>query len=143
MGNWRTVKIVGTCDASELDALRAAIAYKKFEPYHCLSDTGGLLGVGNWAAINISAQGNLAERDYSVQDVASHLQQLVEVAPSLDIVVHCGGEYESLNVVNTIVVSNGVVVIEDPHIDSLKKTDEFPYERLAKLIDNQISRPRY
>jgi hypothetical protein len=110
MGNWRTVRIVGTCDAEDVGALADAIAWNgDFRTLHCLSASYGLCGIGFWAASDINAEGNLSERDYSVEDVAVQLEKLLMVAPSLDVVVHCGGDFEHKDVIASIVVSKGEV----------------------------------
>ena len=126
MGNWRTVNMIGTCAANELDALRAACAVDEnsYKNFHCLSTGSGLCGLGNWPAEEISAIGNLAERDYSVEAVASQLRELVKVAPSLSLTVHCGDDYESKTCVATIRVENGNVVVDAPEVRQLMAIPE-------------------
>ena len=95
MGNWMTVNIKGICGIEDLDALRKALEHgKDYENFHCLVG-GGICGLPNWASKEINAVGNLAERDYSVQDVAEQLEKLHKIAPSLLVDVHCGGANES------------------------------------------------
>lgn len=117
MGNWRTVRIVGSCDETDIDALLKATAWSNdstLGELHCLSRTSGLFGLGNWVSTNIWAQGNLAERDYDVKNVADQLQKLASVAPSLELTIHCGGDYESRQVVNTIELHDGQVFVNPP-----------------------------
>lgn len=125
MGNWRTVHIQGTCDAAEVPALRAAIRWgESMEGFHCLTDTGGVMGLNGWAAETIDAQGNLAERGYSVQQVADTLATLSKVAPSLRVKVHCGGDYEDTKVVATITLADGLVVVGPPEKADLDEASD-------------------
>jgi hypothetical protein len=137
MGNWRRVHIVGGMLAEEVDALVKELdqrpkygmvivgrkdnfdedQVKKFGP---LSITGGLCEFGSWPAPSINAVGNLAERDYDPDDVARHLGQLALVAPSLGVVVHCGGDYEADECVASVVLLEGVVAIHPPGIPEVK-----------------------
>lgn len=123
MGNWRTVHIVGTCDPDEVPALREAIRWDiddfSITP-HALSASEGLMAIGDWAAEVISATGNCFERDFSVQFVASALEQIATTVPSLEVKVHCGGENESLECVATITVSpNFGVAVGEPEMKRL------------------------
>jgi hypothetical protein len=103
MGNWRTVRIVGTCAPSDVRPLAEALTVSRgdFEGFHCLT-CGGLCGLRNWAAPTIDVIGNLAERDYSIDTVRETLQQLLVVAPSLRVDVHCGGDNEDQKCVETL-----------------------------------------
>lgn len=131
MGNWRTVQIVGGMLAEEVDALRAELNQnfrfdldnpahlaqnKKFGPLSC---TGGLCGIGSWPDTSINVVGNLAERDFSEHDVAEHLATLAKVAPSLGVLVHCGGDYEDEKCVATVVLFEGIAVVRPPDIERI------------------------
>lgn len=124
MGNWRTVRIIGTCDSSEVDKLREAIKWdyrgNNNPPFHCLSNATSLCGLNDWPDETINREGNLAERGYDVEDVAKTLEKLLLIAPSLNIKIHCGGEYESTEVIATIICANGKVEIKEPEINSLE-----------------------
>ncbi len=132
MGNWRTVTMHGTVDRDQVDQLRAACTYDvygedwgDFGPLSFDPATPGLASLGDWVRPTIAAGGNLAERDYSVQDVAEHLGRLVAVAPSLNLVVHCGGENESSECVATIRVAAGEVKVVQPQVAEVSGvTDE-------------------
>ena len=117
MGNWRTVQIVGRCNNDDAWKLKKAINPSK--GFHCLMNGGGICGLGDWVQEKIYAIGNLAERDYTVDDVADQLRKLAKIAPFLDIRVHCGGENENKRCVSTIKVVHGHVVIQKPRIKTL------------------------
>lgn len=150
MGNWRTVQIVGTCDAKEVDALRAACAYSYDDPdtmgnFHCLSfnpTRPGLCGLGSWPGESMDASGNLAERNYGVEDVAETLRELVKVAPSLEVKVHCGGDYEGSECIATVTASNGSVEIGDPEVERVRgaSDDEIEGRLLRNLFHPGLSR---
>ena len=95
------------------------------KPFACLSFNArhpGLCGINAWPAETMDVRGNLAERDYSVGDVAAALESLVRIAPSMLLKVHCGGEYESGECVATISVGEGLVVTGPPereHLDAI------------------------
>jgi hypothetical protein len=134
MGNWRTVRIIGTCSKDDVTALRAELDLRtEIENFHCLGNTGGLCSLPNWGNENIDVIGNLAERDYSVNDVAKQLEKLAKIAPSLKVKIHCGGDYESTDCVNTIVLENGVVEIRQPEIESIGEISQSQIE--AQFFD--------
>lgn len=126
MGNWRTVNITGTMRPEDALALCRLLdtagtfgtGHEVWDaPYACLSfDTlrPGLCGIGRWPAARTDAAGNLAERDFTVEDVADALRALVHVAPSMLLKVHCGGDWESDECVATISVGEGLVVVGKP-----------------------------
>lgn len=119
MGNWMTVNLRGSLAAEDVEAaslhLRVKDDYSNFRPLSI--GLSGLCGLGDWVRQNINADGNLAERDYSVESVADNLREIVAVAPSLELKVHCGGDYESTNCVATITVSRGEVTVGDPEVE--------------------------
>lgn len=125
MGNWRTVHLIGTCDAAEVATLRTALTpddtWSNFGP---LSITEGLCGLGDWPAEQINAHGNLAERNYTVADVAEHLTRLLEIAPSLRLVVHCGDDWESSTCIAGIRVQGGQVTRGAPEVKAVLGVDE-------------------
>ncbi len=141
MGDWRTVLIDGTCGAEEVEKLKNAIAYdnESFENLHCLTASNGLCALGMWAAERIHRIGNLAERDYTPEDVAEKLRELVKVAPTLRLKVHCGGNYESKDCVATISVAVGEVSVGSPEIGSIP---EIPEEQMqANLLGHLRPKP--
>jgi len=146
MGDWMTVNITGSMtagDAAELrrvldrsgiddagvmdeDALKEWASYWE-HPYACLSFNSrrpGLAGIGAWPAETVNRCGNLAERDYSVEDVAGALSALVRIAPSMLLKVHCGGPYESQTCVATISVGEGLVVTGAPERETVDGPSE-------------------
>ena len=141
MGNWRTVNIIGTVDKKEVKALRRACLYE-FEKddtidYHplCYTKESSLFGLHNWISEKIMARGNLAERNYSVRDVADTLKELVRVAPSLTLKVHCGADWEEEECIATITVKKGRVTIGKPEVEFVKGlSDDEVSGRLYKTI---------
>lgn len=124
MGNWTTVNIIGTCPADELPKLHQFVnAYKdndNWDMFHCLCNTGGLAGLGDWTGTTINAKGNLAERDYSYDSVAEELQKIGQMCPTADIKVHVGGDHETLTCIKTVHLQNGTVEIKEPEIHQLE-----------------------
>lgn len=139
MGNWTTVNITGTCNKKDLPALKKAVnSYNDskllhkyglgdWELFNCLSNTGGLCGLGDWTGETIYAIGNLAERDFTTNDIAEQLEKLVEIAPSLNLKIHVGGDYESLDCISTIECKDGQVNILEPEISTIL---EIPQEQI-------------
>lgn len=124
MGNWRRAHLVGTCDRGEAGKLRRVIrmdlSVPDFDqPFYPLSATGGVCGLPMWPDEEIDAVGNLAERDYDAEDVADCLRKLLTVAPSLELEVHLGGEYEADECVATVVCRDGEVSVEEPRVDEV------------------------
>tara|TARA_R110002072_G_scaffold248548_1_gene407530 strand:- start:1416 stop:1835 length:420 start_codon:yes stop_codon:yes gene_type:complete len=120
MGNWTTVHISGTCNAGDVPALKAAVnTGDDWDAFHCLCNSGGLCGLGDWVCEEMSVIGNLAERDYGAEDVAAQLREFAKIAPSLNLKVHVGGAYESLDCVATVNCIDGAVTINDAEIKTL------------------------
>ncbi len=143
MGNWTIVEMEGSCDSEEVSVLQREVAFDmnadEWENFNCLSATNGICGLGNWAGRTIDAVGNLAERDYGAEDVAEVLEDLVKVAPSLNLKVHVGGEYEDKKCVATVTCYRGVVTIGSPEIKSIGEiSEEQMRENLIKQIRGQM-----
>lgn len=128
MGNWRSVNIAGTMSAEHaavlLDLLDERPNYERGwdQPYACLTfsrDCPSLCGLNEWPAEHMDRCGNLAERDYRVEDVTKALEALVLAAPSMLLKVHCGGDWESETCVATISVGEGLVVTGKPEVATL------------------------
>ncbi len=143
MGNWRTVYIVGTCPEGEVqpltDALYAGKDYENFGPL-CWLDQAGLCGLGKWPRQKINRVGNLAERDYGVDQVVEHLTKAVELskATGLDIKIHCGDENEKDNCVATITCKDGKVEVGEPEIGVIP---DIPDDQIkATLYDTLLAR---
>lgn len=135
MGNWRTVHIDGTLDEAQVEAARKACLSdwnKSDAPYHalCFSPRGSLCGINDWPATRMSVIGNCYERDFSVEDIADALRDIVKVAPSLAVKVHCGGDHEDKTCVATIVVANGEVAVGPP------EARELPDISQAQMLGN-------
>lgn len=124
MGDWCTVTIVGTIEPKDAPAARAFInTGEDWDRFHCLCNCGpSMCGLGDWMPRNggdFTAVGNLSERNYDAESVAETLQQLLAVAPSLKIKVHCGGPYESTDCVATVTAADGEVYVSDPEIETV------------------------
>lgn len=125
MGDWRRVQIEGSCkdsralnrhlDMSDIDA--------DYDRFGCLSHTGGICGLPKWAAPQISASGNLAERGYDPEDVRDHLIALAKVDPSLSVKVHVGSANEGDDVEATVVMAGGCAVVGPPEVPTLPPVD--------------------
>jgi len=131
MGNWRTVNVVGSVAPAEVPALRARLTYDMhgddwggFGPLSFDPATPGLCALGDWVRPVVSACGNLAERDYSVADVAEVLAELAQLAPSLRLKVHCGDDFESTACVATITVGGGGVAVGPPEVAEVRPAGE-------------------
>lgn len=139
MGNWRTVSMSGTMTAGDAAALREYLGYSyrfvtgggprdpawdRFGPLSFNRDQPSACGLNDWPAETVNRAGNLAERGYDPEDVAAQLRQLVTVARSMLLVVHCGGEYESLDCVATVRVGEGVVALGKPEVEKISAMDE-------------------
>lgn len=137
MGNWRRVQIVGTCAAADVQKLREALKPgHDYENFHCLVN-GGMAGLPNWAAEKINAVGNLAERGFTPQSVAEQLLKLLAIAPSLDVKVHCGGDYEADTCINTVVANAApIVAVLEPEVATIP---EVSAEQMTKNIYAQLS----
>ena len=124
MGNWRTVNIVGT--TNDEDAIRVSNYLSggfKSPNFGCLHN-GGLCGLPNWGKTNIDVVGNLGERDYDENDIKEELEKIAKFAPSLNVSVHLGDNYEETNCVKTIVIENGIAEIIEPQVDEIRAIPE-------------------
>lgn len=132
MGNWRTVRITGSCAKHDISALKKAITYRA-DNFHCLTSVG-IFGLRNWALESIDEVGSLVERDYSELDVASQLEKLAAIAPSLSVDVHVGGEYEDVKCIATVVVRNKHVSIVSPRVVNVAEKD-WQLNRISKYTN--------
>jgi hypothetical protein len=147
MGDWRTVNVVGTMSEQDAAVLRKHLGYswdrhdpamEHFGPLSFNREHPGLAGLGDWPAPQMNRCGNLAERDYSVDDVAMCLRELVRIAPTMLLKVHCGGEYESQECVATISVGEGLVVIGAPEVATVSPA---PEEQVRENLLRNLMRP--
>lgn len=129
MGNWMTVNMTGTMTEHDAAALRDYLGYSfqarndpataRFGPLSFSRDKPSICGLGDWPAPKVARAGNLAERDFTVDDVAGHLRELTAVAGSMMLTVHCGGDYESLGCTATIRTGEGLVAVGKPEVEQL------------------------
>jgi hypothetical protein len=136
MGNWMTVKIVGTCDKGDVPALRQAIdPGADYENFHCLSYVKySIASLPMWADEKINVMGNLAESDYNSEGVAEALDEIATCVSSLNVKVHCGGAYESKDCVATVTLASGKVTIGEPEVKTLVKDNVSFADAMRDLI---------
>lgn len=125
MGNWRRANVVGTCGAEDVKRLEEKLSFDEetldnFGPLVC----GGIAGLPNWGRKSFDVVGNLAERDYSAEQVGRHLEKLRGVCPSLRARVHLGGDYEVDECVETVVLGDdGKAAVVSPEVEALREIE--------------------
>lgn len=154
MGNWRTVNMTGTMSERDAAALRQYLGYShrfiasgakrdpawdRFGPLSFNRDQPSLCGLNDWPAPEVNRIGNLAERDYSVEQVAEHLRELLTVAGTMLLKVHCGADYEVLDCVATINVGEGIAAIGKPEV---AKIEEIPDVQAEANLLRALMSPR-
>jgi hypothetical protein len=141
MGNWCTVSLRGTLAKSDVDAVREFVTCEPdFSNFHCLTGSiSGLCGLGMWPAEEIHVDGNLAERNYDADSVADTLREIVKIAPSLSLKVHCGGEYEDKTCVATVTAHDGEVLVGDPEVETVSgiSDDAFKGRLFGAILGDQ------
>lgn len=129
MGNWRTVNITGTMSQQDAVALRDWLGYshepgdpawERFGPLSFNRVQPSICGINNWVGPKVSVSGNLAERDYTPEDVRDELEKLLRIAPTMMLVVHCGGDWESDECVATIRTGEGLAVLLPPEVEKIE-----------------------
>jgi hypothetical protein len=107
-----------------------------FGPLSFSIESPSLCGLGDWPGEQVDRYGNLAERDYSPEDVAEELRKLVHIAPSMLLKVHCGGDWESDDCVATISVGEGLVVVGKPERETINRppTEQMMGNLMANLL---------
>jgi len=128
MGNWRRVWIRGTIPEASLDAVEKFFTHdREYRNFNCLSMGDGLCGLSHWVKTEVNSIGNLAERDYSVNDIKEVLEELEKKVPhcNVELTIHAGADYESDDCISTIIMKDGVVTINPPEIKVMPPiTDE-------------------
>jgi hypothetical protein len=136
MGNWRRVRIVGTCHRKDVDGVRTALTLRSdYSNFHCLVCTGSICGLPNWGRENIDVVGNLAERDYDADSVAEALQEIVDHHPTLDVRIHVGDENEGSRCVATVYVDDIGVQVGVPEIQSIPEVSD---SQMAGSLASQL-----
>ena len=123
MGDWRTVNITGHMNPEEAKRMieelsSESIWYTAAWGFHIHYS---LCGLNQWVKSDgkVFGAGNLAERDCEIEDIKAGLEYLVESYPSLNLILHAGGNYESEECVATFIVRNGVVEQTEPQVDKI------------------------
>lgn len=129
MGNWRTVNITGKIDKAHagllrqylVDAIKAPREDERWDIYPFVISEGSC-GLWDWVQPNgkINAVGNLAERDFSNDDIEKALRIIANAFPTLTLTLHSGDDYESLNCTATFYVMSGECVRCKPQIKKLR-----------------------
>lgn len=136
MGNWRMIEMDGTVDPAEGKRIhegimeisryfsgesvasrqrrQSAVGFTVYALQYSSSGHGGWFW--DWRSGRIAGCGNLYERNIDPPDVLRDLVALAAVAPSLDLAVHCGGEWERNHCVCTIRVKEGVATMGPPEV---------------------------
>jgi hypothetical protein len=143
MGDWMSVSVAGSIDPAEAPAAAAFIDIDgDFKKFHCMCFYGpSLSGLGRWIPQQggqIEAVGNLSERNYGAEDVAEVLRQLVAIAPSLSVKVHCGGEYEDKTCTATVTAHEGQVTVGPPEVETVGEgMDLIAGFRMGQLVSGK------
>jgi hypothetical protein len=135
MGNWKTVRIVGTMSAEDAQKVRKYLSCGfDSNDWGCLHN-GGMAGLPNWGKEKVNCIGNLGERGYDEDSILKELEKISEFAPSLSISIHMGDDYERTNCVKSIVLQNGKGQILDPLIEDIGSIpqDQVEANLLAQL----------
>ena len=145
MGNWRTVDMRGHMDPAEAADMIEYLDYdsdwSKWEiDAACLLMSKSICGLNQWvdAAGNIDAVGNLAERDFDNDDIEKALNHLVERYPSMDLTLHSGSDWESLDCSATFRVKDGVVIRMEPQVATIREISSGSMQtRLMSILMNR------
>lgn len=123
MGNWRTVSIKGSMNADEAAEMIKELRSDKtwMLPAACFHIHQSVCGLGMWINEdgNIDRVGNLAERDFDLEDIEYGLIYLAANYPSLQIMLHAGDDYEDLTCVASFEVKDGSVTRLPHQIEKL------------------------
>jgi len=114
--------------------------------FTCLSMTEGLCGLGNWIQHKPNAVGNLAERDYGVDDVKAEMEVIAKKWPKVELTIHCGDEYEDSKCIATLILKDGVVQECNPQVDTLPDMSQemiegrMRYAIYGRTIERELAR---
>lgn len=154
MGNWRTVHLQGSVSVDDHPALVKYLheGYESSE-WGCLH-SGGLGGLQNWARehaedergrVKFWSFGNLGERDFTPEDVAAEIRRIKDqVAPSLIVRVDCGGDYEDLTCVATVLVGeDDSVAVLPPMVGWLPEELGPSVEEIGRRMTQMMAQQGY
>ena len=128
MGNWRTVNMMGAIPLRHIESMKEYfVCGDSYDNFNCLSIAGGLCGL-NWISPQVSAIGNLAERDYTPNDVVDILMLIAEKWPGVELKIHCGDDWEKLNCIATVILKDGKVKKLEPQV---KEIMGIPHNQVA------------
>ena len=153
MGNWRMIEMAGTVAPADgkrihegiIELSRYVVGESSANRRHREAKVGftvSALRYGStdltgwfwdWPTGQINECGNLFERSYDPDDVLRDCVSLASFAPSLDLVVHCGGEYQSNLCLATIRVKDGTATLGPPEVPFVGV--DIPDALAATLLD--------
>lgn len=146
MGNWRTVQIIG--EVKNYEEVGQLINYLTVDKNNYTSKAYnddiyylqfgiGLCGLNQWVNFNgkINTIGNVFERDCEIEDLEKELNILANKFKSLDITLHVGDDYESLDCVASFIVKNGRVEKHDPLV---KEIESISLERMEMNLKKAL-----
>lgn len=139
MGNWRTVDMRGSISKADVQSICDELSDQNgwVTPAECLTMGRSICGIDQWVRPDgtIDTSGNLAERDYDNDDIERALTYLAEKYPSLELTLHSGSDWESLECSATFHVKDGVVTRCEPELSTIRGIDPSTMkERLAGFI---------
>jgi len=135
MGNWRTVELKGK--VTNRDEIEKMIDYLTVDQNSCTSQAyndeifylqfgTGLYGINQWINNDgsIDICGNVYERDCAIEDLHNELSILAAKFPSLELILHVGGDYESTECILSFIVKNSEVKKVKPLVNKLNGIDK-------------------
>lgn len=151
MGNWRSVQVEGRVNASEatemvqrltVDLMKIPLEeyedarYDTLFPLTFNAVKPSLCGLTQWVYPDgrIAGIGNLAERDYGLDDVRQALTMLAKEFPTLDMKLHAGGDWEDKKCVATFTVKDRTVTQGEPEIEEVGEVSEA--DMMNRLMQN-------
>lgn len=140
MGNWKRVLITGSIPAEEHGVIGRWVNDNRYGDgeFHPLCNTEGVCGLGDWPAESgnlseVRAVGNLAERDYTAEEVANALEEIAGRVPKTELKIHVGADYEADECEATITLRGGKVTVGEPEITTIPEIDDDKLRRNLML----------
>jgi hypothetical protein len=140
MGDWRRVRVVGTCGDQDKYQLQRLLGVKfEDDRWDCLCRGGGL-GLPDWGGKSeFDVIGNLAERGFDEESVVEHLTKLGKECPTLACRVHVGDHNEKDNCVATVTLVAGEAKVGKPEVEQIPRVSR---EQFKERMLDQLTSPR-